>query len=389
VAHRDGYSFRLVRYDEVHGVAQSPRVRDVRVDGATLTLDASGLPGGLWLWDRGEAPSIERDGAPFTLPLESGRQSFRLRPENAISRAVEFSAVYVPGEPVVIGSTSIPFGGTAYYSLEDFAVPADAYSPEEREMASKVLDAAGLDQASTGLERIDRLASFLLRRLEAHRGRPSPNARLADGIQQYEMALAGETKVQCANFAEIYAAFANLAGIPTRVVDVRGEIGDVHLGDHTFNESYVQDGWMYVDLQLEVLHVASAGQHPVNGAQLLHVHDAGGEAGLEATVHRKGQIIRIPYAEARALVAQYLHPSATLNYHFADPRRFSLASRIHRHTLRPEPAYALGGSNSPLWGRVAAQIALIMTGCVWLVVWMRKGCGHAGENGLAGEEPGG
>jgi hypothetical protein len=377
VQRREGYGLRFVRYDDVYLLDESPRVRDVRVEGATLTLDVSGTAGERWRMGSSETPIVTTQGGALRLPLEPGHRSYRLVPEIAPWRAIEFSAIYVPGEPVFIGDANVRFGGSARFSLEDFAVAPGAYPPERRERAQTVIDAARVGETSDDLERIERLASHLLRELDRHRGHPSPSARLVDGLGQYEMALAGETKVYCANLAEIYAAFANLAGIPTRVVDVRGEIGDARLGAHTFAESYLQPPgeWAYVDLQLEVLHVRSAGGRPLNGAQLLQLRDADAEADLEATVFREGRIVREPFERVRRSVALQLHPSASLNYHFAEPRRFSLRSRLLRHTLRPEPAYALGATNALLWARIAAQLGLLLTAAVWLALGVR----YAGE----------
>jgi hypothetical protein len=369
-----GYSLRLVPYDDVYRLDETPRVRDVRADGATLSLEVSDSAGERWRVDRDQTPIATAQGGSLRLPLEPGRHAYRLVPESARPGVIEFTALYVPGEPVFIGDTNVRFGGDAPFSLADFAVAASAYPPDRRERAQAVLEAAGVGEASSDLERIERLAGHLLRELAPQRGTPSPSARLQDGIGQYELALAGETKVHCGNLSEIYGALANLAGIPTRIVDVRGEVGGARLGAHTFAESYLPElrEWAYVDLQLEVLHVRSPSGRALNGAQLLQLHEAGAEAGLEATVFRDGGIVREPYERVSREVALLLQPSASLNYHFADTRRFSLPSRLLRHTLRPEPAYALGGTNLPLWTRVAAQIAVLLTAGVWLALGVRR-----------------
>lgn len=383
VQHRETYSLWFVQYDDVYHLDEALRISDARVEAATLTLDIPDAAQERWSLAGGDALVPTSEGS-IRLPLEPGHQRFRLVPQIEPWRAIEFGALYGFDEPLFIGDANVRFGDDAYFSLADFAASAEAYAIDRRRRAEEILESLRLAEASSDLERIERLASRLLRDLAPYRGRPSPAARRVDGLGQYEMALAGETEVYCANLAEIYGAFATLAGIPTRVVDVRGRIGDVRLGAHTFAESYVRDlrEWVYVDLQLEVLHVRTSGGRPLNGAQLLQFHNAGAVAGLEATVYREERVVREPYKRVRPFVALQLHPSAILDYHFADTRRFSLGSRVLRHTLRPEPAYALGGTNVLLWTRCAAQVALLLSVGAWLVF-----AGLARTRGARSTEP--
>ncbi|MEQ8483730.1 MAG: transglutaminase-like domain-containing protein [Pseudomonadales bacterium] len=229
------------------------------------------------------------------------------------------------------------------YSIRDFAAPPSEWPENEVRQAEEILASLGLIDSMTARDKILRIAAHLHNELDQHRGSPEPFMRRSSAWQQYVSAIGGRSRVYCSNFAEIFAFFASVAGVPTRLVDVRGHLADVPLAAHAFNEAYDSDSnqWMYVDLQLSVGAILTASGRALNGVDILLRRQASNQHDLIVKGLARGKISNEPISEFSEMVNFFIPSEATLVYLWASANRFSVADRALRLMIYPQPAVSI------------------------------------------------
>lgn len=154
---------------------------------------------------------------------------------------------------------------------------------------------------------------------------------------------AGRGKIWCSQHAKIYGFFANLAGLPTRLISLAGRIDNVITTGHAFAESYLADSgtWAKVDTSLNKLLVLNSAGRPLNSAEVYQAIVAGHLEGLTVRALREGIIVSEPYADGAAADAFYFTPGANLVYH---PARARTQSALAGYLFQPEYTYSLDAS---------------------------------------------
>ena len=233
-----GYSVLCARPADLYQLAEMPRISSYSFDSAgLLTVELENLDEERWLLMDGETVLQTIEGKSPVIPISPGISSAEIKGE-ATGRRLEFRTQWEAsqGEPLV-SHRSVRIGEASLYSIHDFVVSLDALPAEQVEAARRMVTPRALDQAAPVVERVAALAAQLHDDLDPHRGPPRPFMSRLTGFEQYQAAIAGRSEVYCANQAEIFAFMANAAGLPTRVLEVNGKLGDVSVGDHTFAET--------------------------------------------------------------------------------------------------------------------------------------------------------
>lgn len=193
----------------------------------------------------------------FALNLRDGFHTYHATCRNIIChRTVVMRIGFFPNSPRIryrIVDCNIPLAGHAsmhsvgYWSAGYYEQDDPALVQSARNRLGKDAPFAESDDTFT---RIAKLIRHLRGELRHAWNLPSNDMFYASGLQSFEMARLGESGVLCTNAARIFAAHANLAGIPTRIVSTVGQFHGVELSAHTFCECYVyeQGRWMMVDI---------------------------------------------------------------------------------------------------------------------------------------------
>ncbi len=275
------------------------------------------------------------------------------------------------GDTWRIVSASLPVGDYGRYRVSDFADPRVA-ATERQEVLRLLHEEAGIRATDSSREKIKKISTFLLTRLDGQRGIPAADLDRSSPLASYRCAVKGTSAIWCAQFAEIYALFANLAGVPTRLVSVSGRMDGVVLGAHGFTESYLRETgeWVYVDLFTRVVLVENDRGRLLNGVDLLLLPRSGSGRGITATVFRDRRLQRRPWPEVAPAVSAYLNPDATLV--FSRPplplpvrwRRLEMAAST---LMDPDLAFSL---NTPRGGRYYLTLVLSWTGILLLLFWL-------------------
>lgn len=173
---------------------------------------------------------------------------------------------------------------------------ADDLSGARAELDSLLADTSGLDD----LDRLQRLFDHLQERLAGHWGDPPIDSRGKPGLELMRAAQQGLLGVDCTPSSMILAAYANLAGIPTRLVVLMGERGDLHVGRHTMTESWIakEQRWVASDMVNGIRLYRSASGRPLGVMECIEAWNLAGEAGLRAETTESAK--RDPYWAARS-----------------------------------------------------------------------------------------
>lgn len=382
-AHRhEGYDVLCVKEADLYQLADKPWISGFGFEpDGRLTIEIENLAETRWARLEGDVASEWIEGANPVIKLEPGITKTRLRGEST-GQALEFRIQWIPGhaEPLVT-QQSLRMGQRPPYSTGDFVIPPDAYSREHLEEARRILAPLALESRPELIDRVASLAAFLHDQLEPHRGVPSKRMGRLNGFEQYREAMAGRDEVYCSNHAEIYAFFANAVGLPTRLVDVAGRVGDVAVGAHSFVETYLEDEnrWVFVDLQMGLAGVEDGDGVFLNAAQLVARIRAGTTASLVTHVIQDGQVLREAWGPREDLRETFLTPTASLVFLSSSPDRFAFLERLKRLLVTPRPAICAGNAVGAE-RRIAATGLAVACGTLWLALRVRSWMGTRGRS---------
>ncbi len=171
----------------------------------------------------------------------------------------------------------------------------------------------------------------------------------------------------CENYAEIYAFFANMANIPTRIVRLRGTIDKVKLSGHTFAESFIteQDKWAYVDLESKKLYVHNESGNLLNAIDVFHINRIGNYEGLVAKIYDNEAIIEADYSTSSSSDQKYFNKDAYFLYELFNSGRNNKFKKLIKY-ISYSPSYVLYSSSSSIPFKKLFMIKLIAV-YIWII----------------------
>lgn len=274
---------------------------------------------------------------------------------------------------------SIPIGRFIQYPIEAFLPNMNTYSEEELRKTSLILEKdVRINLYRDTQTKLEHLGRYLLKQLDDKRGIPSDNMESASPFQQYQNSLKNKSGIWCTNFAKIYTFFANVAGIPTRLVKVNGSIDGVNLSNHLFSESFIQEKqqWAFVDLTSRKLFVSNKHGDFLNAIDLFYINRAKAFEGLNAMVFKNNDISLVPYSTVSSSEQYYFNKDATFVYR----KRSMMDSIIPYKTIQqvlkgvfdPDLAYSLNNSNLKHKIAVSGFLGEFILLLFWLLILAKK-----------------
>lgn len=242
-------------------------------------------------------------------------------------------------------SASIPVGKFHRRPLSFWSDPYASIDPADREEARRMLrDEIGLVGTDDTATKIEKIACWLITRWKDCAGTPSDAIeKERSPLRILKMVLNGEGKIWCAQHALIYHFFANMAGLPTRLISLAGRIDTVITTGHAFTETFIPElgVWAKVDPSLNKLLILNSAGRPLGSADVYHAIISGNLSGLTVRACREGGAVSIPYAEVSGDDSYYYTPGAHLVF-----RRPGSGTRpwLERYLFKPDFAYSLDAS---------------------------------------------
>jgi hypothetical protein len=290
--------------------------------------------------------------------LKDHRHKYDVEPEpaGAPGSRMTFDFGYYPSEYYKKGgrtqadnywlvSASIPVGKFARRPLAFWASDYGDLDPADREEARRMLrEEMGVADSDPTVTKIEKIGCWLITRYKGCAGTPSDVIeKTKSPLKILKMVLAGEGKIWCSQHALIYHFFANMAGLPTRLLSLAGRVDTVITTGHAFAETFIPElgTWAKVDVSLNKLFILNPDGRPLGSADVHHAINSGNIQSLTARVCRDGAAVYEPYAGGNDNDSYYYSYGAHLVYRLGQGRT---RSQIVRYLFKPDLAYSLDAS---------------------------------------------
>ncbi len=242
-------------------------------------------------------------------------------------------------------SASIPVGNFKRYPLAFWACEYADIDAADREEARRMLrEDMGVADTDPTMAKVEKIGSWLITKWKSCAGTPSDVIeKTKSPLRILKMVLAGEGKIWCSQHALIYHFFANMAGLPTRLLSLAGRVDNVITTGHAFAETFIPElgTWAKVDVSLNKLFILNPEGRPLGSADVYNAINNGHIEGLTARVCRDGAVVYEPYPAASGSDSYYYSYGANLVYR---PGRARTQGRIARYVFEPDFAYSLDAS---------------------------------------------
>lgn len=354
-----GYS---ASYNDLYSHSGMHAVSNLKIQRkGEVRIELSPTPSGdnVWVVNDDNNASYKIRGEHPILKLHEGTWNYKVecKTKEVLGRGFDIRIQYQEnlgnaGHYHVI-SSSIPVGVYKNYQIEEFVdykTNRNNTIARDIEEVGKILyNELNVSEGDTTEEKISKIGGFLLENLDNKRGAPSDSMSSLTPFGSYANAINGRSRVWCVNFADIYAFFANSAGIPTRIVTVTGKLGDVILSGHTFNESFIKETgqWAFVDLTSSKLLVKNKSGDFKNTLELFYINQIGGHDSLNALVFKNQRISKVPYSAVNQSEEFYFSRDATFTFKTRKPELKFLPESISKYirtVLYPDFIYSLHGA---------------------------------------------
>jgi hypothetical protein len=271
-------------------------------------------------------------------------------------------------------SASIPVGKFKRYPLAKWASDYGRLDAADRDEARRMIrEEMGVADADPTMTKIEKIGCWLITNWKGCSGTPSDVIEKTESpLRILKMVLAGEGKIWCSQHALIYHFFANMAGLPTRLMSLAGRVDTVITTGHAFAETFIPERgvWAKVDVSLNKLFILNPDGHPLTSADVYQAINSGNIKGLRARVCRDGAAWDEPYAGGNDTDSYYFSYGAHLVYRLGNSRP---RSQLVRYIFKPDLTYSLDAS--ALRGtydlRRAVFGAWAAIGLLWVIALIR------------------
>ncbi len=292
------------------------------------------------------------------------------------------------GDNVSIISCTIPYGDYSLRSINDWSADFNAVSKQQKDQDRQWMQQCiAFETLPTDQHKIEALGAFLLSMLEDKRGIPSDALNELPPPAQWKMIMAAKSKVWCTQFSQLFAYYANLIGIPTRIISTEN---NGSLANHSFNECYVRKSrkWVFVDLTSRTLLARDSFGNCLNTLEILGLGKS--ERTRQTTLvptaesktisdalsngisQNKYKTVETSYSLKASFYAPYFNEHTQLRYYFTsqfDPGSLAFTTKIKKYFVpHPDYAYYAGQttvSNAKFYVRQAIILLLIFTLLLW------------------------
>jgi hypothetical protein len=330
--------------------------------------------------DTGE--SYNTPGRYPVVKLKDYRHSYELEPqdESVPGKKVTIQFGYYPSEYYKKGgrtqpdnywlvSASIPVGKHKRYPLAFWASAYADIDPADRDEAKRILgEEIGVGDADDTVAKIEKIGCWLITKWQGCSGTPSDSIeKERSPLKIFQKVVSGQGKIWCSQHALIYHFFANMAGMPTRLVSLAGRVDNVITTGHAFAETFIpeQGIWAKVDTSLNKLLILNPEGKPLNCADFYHAVLSGNIQALTARTCLDGAIVSKPYSEGMGADSYYYSYGSHLVFR---PARSRSQGKIIKYLFQPDLAYSLDASQ--LYRVYWLRRGLFLVGVIVLILWV-------------------
>jgi hypothetical protein len=330
--------------------------------------------------DTGETYSSA--GSYPVVKLKDYRHSYELEPQggSAPAKKVTIQFGYYPSEYYKKGgrtqpdnywlvAASIPVGQFKRYPLSFWASDYSDIDQADRDEARRILrEDVGVGETDDTVAKIEKIGCWLITKWQGCSGTPSDSIEKEHSpLKIFQRVLSGQGKIWCSQHALIYHFFANMAGMPTRLVSLAGRIDNVITTGHAFTETFIpeQGIWAKVDASLNKLLIFNPEGRPLNCADFYHAVLSGNTQALTIRACVDGNVVSLPYTQETGTDSYYYSYGSHLVFR---PARARNQSKIAKYLFQPDFAYSQDASR--LYRVYWLRRLLFLAGAVVLILWI-------------------
>ncbi|MFI5356555.1 MAG: transglutaminase domain-containing protein [Opitutales bacterium] len=393
------------RIDPVIAWNRTPAQWELLVDGRTSQL----LPGA--------APAFALTGPLFDgtndAPIDDFRHTYVLRPLpagsgpdlafNITSISREFyrqRGMHFPIDPQIV-KTEVPAGNFKRHPLARWVDDYRYLGPAALAEADRILrEEMQVSPTDAPLVRMEKIIRTMRAKWIHSGGVPKDDYRWQSPLHIYQELSAGTGKGWCTQNAQVYAFFANRAGVVTRFVfGATVQSNRIVYNGHSWAESFLPDegAWGYVDPQSSIITVRNRAGRLLNSADLFHLLTLDTLDGVTAHIFKDwnwpdlpvtaapGEPVDVPFALVNRVARIEATPQTIIKYrrppNVEDVRdlygmllrdRTFAWTNLKRYLFEPAPAYSLMPTNGPrnyllrrtLFGALLVSLGLLVAALV-------------------------
>lgn len=381
----------MLSYNQLYYPAEHLRIsRLVATQGDSLIIVFKGArikASNLFEVFYGDSLLVRQQGAFLTVKPRPDQKKFFVRLNSGpdtLEINIDYTPLYVyaragnSSEDVYeVTSADLPITAAHLLNISTWQTP-DPAGAGGKQAVHYLQDSMRIQPHDSSHVVISKIADFILKKTHGQLGVPADSLSGLTPAEQLEFVHNGKSKIWCGNFAQIFSFFASNAGLPVRVVNCGGNMLNVSVGAHSFNEVYLKERecWAYVDLTSQNVFVKK-GSHFMNTVEIqryLRFQPDG--TGLTA-FHFDGDSIKpISFSAAGSLPLYYFHPGNYFYFFYGDYLKNKdvehIAARIKKFfSIKPNQAiYSdnITTGNSQFYMRIASNYLLAVLLTVWMII---------------------
>ncbi|MCI0496667.1 transglutaminase-like domain-containing protein [candidate division KSB1 bacterium] len=199
---------------------------------------------------------------------------------------------------VYILRANVPCGKFKQYPINSWIDDYAYVGEEDLAKADRIIDAEiGIRDDEPTFSKMEKLARYLRIKLKDARGVPKDDFRWMNPWLIYQDMINGTGKGWCTQHGQIYAFFANRAGIQTRLMlGARTQDNIFVYSGHTWAESFIpeQNRWAFVDLSHGHIYIIDKKNQVLNTAELFHLNQHNAFDSTFARIYKDWEWTNLP-----------------------------------------------------------------------------------------------
>lgn len=272
---------------------------------------------------------------------------------------------------------SIPVETEKLYSTKQWIQSSDYTTEQEITIAKKILlDSIHVNSSDNAITKIQKIGSYILKKLDSKRGTPKDTMDLLSPLQRFEYAQKNKSKIWCGDFSSIFSFFANSAGITTRSVWLEGNANGILTAGHSFNESYIKElnQWIFVDLTSNTLSVQTNRGNYLNTIDFYNAHQLATD-NLVVTSFNNDSIYKTPIKYSDSFYNDYFNPNVNFIFYFSsqfNKHLYSFSEKIKRYATKNSTFATYSNApdmvNFKFYVKQGALLVLFLFTIYWIIL---------------------
>ena len=273
--------------------------------------------------------------------------------------------------------SNTPIGNYDLYSLNQWQQNSQYTTSEEINIAKKILsDSIKIHRNDNSIIKIQKIASYVLKNLDNHRGIPIDSMDIISPIEQLKFVEHKKSKVWCGNFSKIFSFLANNADVLTRAVDLGGNIEGVlkPKPKHSFNEVFIKElnKWVFIDLTSKTLFVKSSSGEFLNTIDFYNSHMLKSD-NLTIVTFEQNSIKEIEYEKIRPFYEYYFSQNSYFMFYLKNQftnSSYDFSSKIKRYLTKSPTFTSYSRSKTTDNKKFYLKQFLLLTLLIFSVYWL-------------------